>query len=230
MPKVKVAGVYMIRNTITGRVYIGESVDIKQRFAKYRWAVSSDKSYKETKRSIVVDMRKYGIDNFEFTILQSGEKFTDRHFRLIKESEYIAKYRSDNPEFGYNGTRGMEPYLMYSTKARPQSLVERLNRAKPVFSYDTHTGKAMLFLGGAKAAGKHYGYGKDVSSHTVKRGSKLSNRYYLIPARSNDRVTTLERVRKTKAYPDADKRAVSAFNDYEKAVHAIDKIARDFGY
>ena len=48
MPKVKVAGVYMIRNTITGRVYIGESVDIKQRFAKYRWAVSSDKSYKET--------------------------------------------------------------------------------------------------------------------------------------------------------------------------------------
>ena len=69
MARNKVPGIYMIRNNINGLIYIGESKDIRTRWSKYKWAVNSTSNYKETKRQLVLDMRKYGIENFEFTIL-----------------------------------------------------------------------------------------------------------------------------------------------------------------
>ena len=66
----KISAVYKITNTVTGDFYIGSSKDVKQRWAVHKcqstWNKCPDKQ-------LYQDMRKYGIDKFEFQILEEVE-------------------------------------------------------------------------------------------------------------------------------------------------------------
>lgn len=231
MAKVKVPGVYMIRNNNNGKVYIGSSNDIRKRMKQYTWASKSNSEYSEVKRPILKAIRKEGIENFTFSILECGDKFEDKVFRYGVEAAYIATYRSDDPKYGYNGTSGNDHNTLYYDHHRTQKYVERMNRAKPVFSYDIETGGTLLFIGGAKAAGRHFGFSKDVMSHTVKRGSMLKDKYYIIPALHKEREAIIDSLRTKKlsgSHPNS--KAVRAFNAYKDASDKIAKIAKEFGY
>ena len=61
-------GIYKITNLINNKIYIGQSVDIKKRWATHkRQAFIKGKEYdKYLYRAI----RKYGIDNFSFEIIE----------------------------------------------------------------------------------------------------------------------------------------------------------------
>ena len=132
----KIAGVYMIRNKINGKVYIGQSVDVRFRWKRYLWAVNSTASYSETKRSITKALREYGPENFEFKILDADPKCQDAYYRYEREAELIAKYKSYDPDYGYNSTTGFEGYLYYGEyKPRKQQRREILKRAKPIYLY-----------------------------------------------------------------------------------------------
>lgn len=239
MPKrVKLPGVYMIRNKLNGKIYIGQSQDIAHRFDQYRWGATTNAKYVNKQPPIVWAMRQDGIENFEFTIIDSGPQYKSTYMRTSKEIEMIYRYRSNDPAFGYNESRGGEPG---SPTPHKQTFLERANRAKALFLYDTKTGSIMLYFGGAKAIGKDFGYtedkqfGKDVMSHTVNRGSLLNNRYYLIPANREDRLNLLEKLRDKKVdNPEINKQfatlAARAFREYEKAVMVVDESAQtDFG-
>ena len=67
----KISGIYKITNTITCDFYIGSSKNVKQ-----RWAVHKRKStWKRYSNSpLYLDMRKYGIENFDFQILAEVEE------------------------------------------------------------------------------------------------------------------------------------------------------------
>ena len=64
-----ICGIYMIRNKLNGKVYIGQSKNILKRWKYYDWAVKTTCDYSGTKRFIVEEMRKCGMENFEFTVL-----------------------------------------------------------------------------------------------------------------------------------------------------------------
>lgn len=213
----KLPGIYKITNKLNGRVYIGQSSDILHRFNYYKWGALSDKEYQETKREITQDIRKYGIDNFSFDIIDSGDCYIDIATRLLSEKYYINKYKATNPKYGYNHTVGGESGTYV---ARDQSLCERMKRAKPMFLLDITDRTIMLYLGGAKDIGDEFGYGKDVMSHTVKRGSLFLERYYLIPANYDERHKVLEKIRSKKMKQNT--RAQDAFALYELAVAYID--------
>ena len=92
-------GIYKITNQINGHSYIGLSTHIEDRWnyhkTPYNWEREKDKSlYK----AII----KYGIDNFNFEILEecSPEQLSE------KEKYYIEKY--DTFHHGYNMTAGGE--------------------------------------------------------------------------------------------------------------------------
>ena len=66
----KIIGIYRIINTITGDSYIGSSKDIKERWRNHK-KPSTWKNFPNN--PMYIDMRKYGVDKFEFQILSEVE-------------------------------------------------------------------------------------------------------------------------------------------------------------
>ena len=105
----KVSGIYKITNKLNGKVYIGQSKDIMHRFKYYQWSATTNSNYNDTNREIIKDMRLYGLDNFEFEIIASGEEYAESAIdRAMAEQFYINKYKSNNPKYGYNDSVGGE--------------------------------------------------------------------------------------------------------------------------
>lgn len=103
-------GIYKITNQVNGKVYIGQSVHIKQ-----RWSQHCADSVKGT-TLLYQAMREYGIKNFSFEVIEecSLEQLNER------EVYWIAYYDSFNKEKGYNMTPGgSEPI-----KINPQEIYD----------------------------------------------------------------------------------------------------------
>ena len=82
-------GIYKIKNNINNKIYIGQSVDIEKRWNKHLYATDDFVIHKA--------IRKYGKNNFTFSILEECEmEFLDE-----KENYWIAYYDSTMPK-GYN--------------------------------------------------------------------------------------------------------------------------------
>ena len=61
-------GVYKITNLITNKFYIGCSSNIKRRWADHKQRyIHYNKEYD---KALYIDMRKYEIKNFHFTVLE----------------------------------------------------------------------------------------------------------------------------------------------------------------
>lgn len=109
----KKTGIYKIENLANGKVYIGQSVDIER-----RWRTHKESTYNKNKPSynypLSRAMRKYGIENFSFEVLEICD--TDKLDEL--EMEYISMYNSYinaensngyNQTYGGDGNRGWKP-------------------------------------------------------------------------------------------------------------------------
>ena len=63
-------GIYKIENIVNGKVYIGQSKN-----CEFRWLGHIRESGKDKNKShFYKSIRKYGIDNFKFTILEKSRK------------------------------------------------------------------------------------------------------------------------------------------------------------
>jgi group I intron endonuclease len=92
-------GIYGIKNTIDGKWYIGQSIQIQSRQKHH---CSSLEKKKHRNRYLQYAYNKYGKDSFEFHILEiCSKKLLDS-----KEISWIKRYKSNNDEFGYNLTNG----------------------------------------------------------------------------------------------------------------------------
>lgn len=87
--------VYMHKNKINGKVYIG----ITKQKINSRWR--KGKGYKDCKFRNAID--KYGWDNFEHIILCQN---LTKDEACNKEIELIKKYNSTNRKYGYNISTG----------------------------------------------------------------------------------------------------------------------------
>ena len=81
----RISGIYSITNTITGRVYIGKSVNIPDRW----WSHLASEHNKELKD----DLNTSGIGSFTFRILALAPKSKLDSL----EREYIREYASRGP-------------------------------------------------------------------------------------------------------------------------------------
>lgn len=102
-------GIYKIQNLVNGKIYIGQSVHIQARFSQHKREAKNGNT-----RPLYNAIRKYGIENFSFEIIEECSK------EMLNEREiyWIKKYNSFHS--GYNLTPGgSEPYkvdidLIYS--------------------------------------------------------------------------------------------------------------------
>lgn len=95
-------GIYQITNLINGKKYIGQSNNIQKRWQEHKfWANHINKN----NLYLYNAMNKYGVENFEFSIIEECELD-----QLDEREEYwIAQYHTyinDPQNWGYNLTPG----------------------------------------------------------------------------------------------------------------------------
>lgn len=100
----KCAGIYCIKNTINGKCYIGQATKLQKRL-KAHWKNFSSEQYSHI--VLYKAINKYGIENFELTILKTINDALSYETKCkLDELEkfYIQEY--DSFKNGYNSTLG----------------------------------------------------------------------------------------------------------------------------
>lgn len=90
------SGVYAIRHKESGKVYVGSSYDVKN-----RWRTHKKRLFNKNHHSILLQRayNLYGLDAFEFVILEIYEPNPNL---LTREQHWIDFYQSANSNSGYN--------------------------------------------------------------------------------------------------------------------------------
>ena len=92
----KISGIYKITNTVTGDFYIGSSKDVKHRWACHK---CPSRWNDHPNSQLYYDFQKYGVENFEFEILEvvEAEKLKE------KEQEFIETLKPTYNDRNANG-------------------------------------------------------------------------------------------------------------------------------
>ena len=108
-------GIYKIENLINHKKYIGQSVDIKRRWINHK--VDSKKE-QFSKYPLYKAFKKYGIQNFQFTVIEECSKN-----QLNQKQKYWISY-FDSYNNGYNQTTGGDGSTNNVIKLTKQNIQE----------------------------------------------------------------------------------------------------------
>ena len=147
-------GVYKITNLVNGKVYIGASKRIEDRWRDHKKRINSP---------IHSDLETYGLDNFKFEVLLECPETMLAQW----ERDMICLYDSDDPEKGYN-----------SPKDRPYSLKRNESlKGRPHASFSEETKRKMSESHKGKPAWNKDKYGSPFSEeHKRKISEELKGR------------------------------------------------------
>lgn len=95
MKRIHVCGVYVIRNLINHKVYIGSSKDIRKRLLEHKRLL---KLKKHVNRHLQSAYNLYGESCFEFKIITN----CPLHDRIAREQYYMDLFKSYEDTYGYN--------------------------------------------------------------------------------------------------------------------------------
>jgi group I intron endonuclease len=147
--------IYILKNNINGKVYVGETMNLRQRVYSYH------KSNMDTLRPILRAINKHGLENFSFEYQYhpnfSKDELLDLEEKLIKEHNSLM---SGN---GYNVcSRGQNRY------SATQSLEARKKR-KEIFKGRILNEEWRRNMSKSKTGKNHPMYGKKLSEETRKK-------------------------------------------------------------
>ena len=97
MAREKICGIYRIENLVNHKSYIGQSVNIYDRWVLHKWKLNNGK---HKNHHLLRSWIKYGSNNFEFTIIEqcNEDELNEREIYWIN---YYNSYSN-----GYNQTKG----------------------------------------------------------------------------------------------------------------------------
>ena len=113
----KMIGIYKIENQVNGKIYIGQSINIEQRWYNHRNELNSNR---HCNSHLQAAWNKYEEESFIFNIIEECilKNIDD------KEKHWIDFYNSTNPDLGYNltcGGQGMHGYKWTKEQKNRQS-------------------------------------------------------------------------------------------------------------
>lgn len=152
--------IYRFQNKVNGKCYIGQTDNLERRYKRHL-ADSVDKQGK-----FYNAIRKYGWDNFEFSILfvsLSLEDLNDLEVELI--DEYDSFNCGYNATVGGKGMRGFRHTETTLNKMRYHKLTNNPQKGNPL------TPEHKLKISKAMSGDKNHFYGK---THSIESRSKIS--------------------------------------------------------
>ena len=93
------SGIYVIKNHVSGKVYVGQSANLKRRFSTHKRQLRKGEHYNTHLQSAFI---KYGEKAFTIEVLCECERSELDDL----ECYYIDKFDSTNPKKGYNKRSG----------------------------------------------------------------------------------------------------------------------------
>jgi group I intron endonuclease len=126
--KTPICGIYQVTNKLNNKIYIGQSIDIERRWNQHMYG----------KGSVVLKnaIKKYGLDVFEFKILEEID-FTTKNEVINILTELEQKWFDIKKPYlnGYNINKTSKPNL---TKSRDNNFGDKISKIK---IDNNHTGK-----------------------------------------------------------------------------------------
>ena len=116
MAREKICGIYRIENLVNHKSYVGQAIDIYERWSEHKCALNG--GY-HNNQHLLRSWRKYGIDSFEFTILEKCNRDV-----LNEREKYWVEYY-DTYYNGYNQTKGGDGCLGKEWSDEERSRVSR---------------------------------------------------------------------------------------------------------
>lgn len=94
----KIPCVYKLTNLKNGKLYIGETINLKQRHDGYK------RQIKQVDGSDIISraLRKYGFDGFKLEIIESYPYGTSKKVLVQREAFWIKFFSATNKKIGYN--------------------------------------------------------------------------------------------------------------------------------
>ena len=99
-------GIYSFENKINGKRYVGQSVNIEARHTRHLSA-SNNSSSDEYNKVLYKAFRKYGVENFSFSILEEVEKENLNQREIFWIEHYDAFLNGYNATPGGDGGNGL---------------------------------------------------------------------------------------------------------------------------
>lgn len=97
-------GIYKITNEVNGKIYVGQSINIKERWKQHEYKAfnQNEKGYPS---AIHAAFRKYGLENFSFEVVEEclPKELDEKEIYWIKELNTLAPS-------GYNMTTGGQKF------------------------------------------------------------------------------------------------------------------------
>ena len=166
------SGIYCIENIQTNKKYIGQSVDINDRWRRHISKLNHNSHYNDYFQKA---WNKYGKESFEFYVLEyCSVKDLDE-----REIYYIELYQTTNRDLGYNlrsgGQNGGSMFTEESIKKLSQSIknsyTEELKNQRSKDALEQWSNPEIK----AKIIGKNNGmYGKHHTEETRKKISEIN--------------------------------------------------------
>lgn len=123
------SGIYCIRNTANGKIYIGSAIDIQKRFTSHKTLLNKNSHYNSYLQN---SWNKYGHNSFEFTTVEK----CNEDMLLIREDAWINYYDSMNKDKGYNLISADRKVYSKETKEKISKAVAKANSER-VWSEET---------------------------------------------------------------------------------------------
>ena len=137
--------IYQIKNLVNGKLYIGKTINFKQRKYDHFRLLKSNKHHAFHLQN---SYNKYGVTNFEMSIIEDN---LGHDILSQKELYYIKLNNTMNLEFGYNSQEptgnAISGYKSSDTKQRIRESVKKnhASKAKPVYLLNFNTGELTLY-------------------------------------------------------------------------------------
>lgn len=152
IPK-KIVGIYGLRNKTTGKWYVGQSIDIENRWKYYKRLKCKGQP------KIYTALEKYGYDGFDKILLE--ECISEPKTLMEREIFWVNKYDSINN--GYN-VRNPDLRSKFSDETRAKITASKMGK-----KYKPWSEEARANVSAAHRGEKHHFYGKKLSDeHRAK--------------------------------------------------------------
>jgi predicted GIY-YIG superfamily endonuclease len=154
-------GIYLIRNKVNGKTYVGQSVQIEIRWKQHLDASKNEKN-NDYNNYIYKSFRKYGVENFEFVVLE----FVEDNEKLTKREQYWYEIIRPN----YNMERPIKP--------------EKMRTSKPVYKIDAKNGEIIDEYPSIREASRQNNITKTAIYNVLSGTRNTANGYYWIEKRN----------------------------------------------